>query len=171
MKLQTGILLTITVLSVLPLFSALRADSTGKSLEITVTIGHGDRDNPMMVLWLENDAGEFIKTLHIFSSRKIHYDKLKGWAPKSKKTETPAEVDAVSGATVAWNQSRTVSIPAQNGGLDLLNGNYALRLEARTHFGENYRNLKIPLPEGYAGSVHENEGVIKTVNIKIKNVE
>lgn len=170
MKIQTKMFLTITVLlSAVPLFSALRADSVGKSLEITVSIGNGSSDNPMMVLWLENDAGDFIKTLHIFSKRTVHYDKLKGWAPKSKRTEQPADIDTVSGATLGWNQSSTISIPAQIGEHDLLNGKYVLRIESRTHFGENYRSLKIPLPEEYTGSVLENEGVMKSVDIKIKN--
>ncbi len=169
MKIQTKMLLTFAVLTAIPLFSALCAESTGKSLEITVSIGNGDNDNPMMVLWLEDVNGEFIQTLHMFSKRKIHYDKLKGWEPESKKKESPADVDAVSGATVGWNQSSTISIPAQIGLINLLSGKYVLRIESRTHFGENYRSLKIPLPEDYTGSVFENVGSIKSLSInKVK---
>lgn len=169
MKSRIRFLLALTAAAVFPLSSVLCADNTGKSLEIAVSVSDGISDNPMMVLWLENDTGEFIKTLYMFSQRKIHYDKLKGWAPKSKRVETPADVDAVSGATVGWNQSRTISIPAQIGATDILNGKYVLCIESRTHFGENYRSLKIPLTEGYTGSVHENNGTMKSVEIKVKN--
>ncbi len=169
MKVQTKLLLTLAVLTAFPLFSALSADSTGKNVEITVSVGNGDSDNPMIVLWLEDDAGEFIQTLHMFSKRKIHYDKLKGWEPKSKRVEDPAAVDAVSGATVGWNQSSTISIPAQIGSINLLSGRYILCIESRTHFGENYRSLKIPLPEDFTGSVFENVGCIKLIDVKVKN--
>lgn len=169
MQTRTKTLLTLILLTVLPVFSALRADSTGKSLEITVSIGNGNYDNPMMVLWLEDDNGQFVKTLHMFSKRTIHYDKLKTWAPKSKDTETPADIDAVSGPTVAWNQSSTISIPAQIGTIDLLSGKYVLCIESRTHIGENYRSLKIPLPEGYTGSVNKNTGSVRSVEVTVKD--
>jgi len=169
MKSRINLLLALTALTVFPLFSTLYAASTGKTLEITVSIRDGSNDNPMMVLWLENDDGEFIKTLHMFSKRKTHYEKLKGWASKSKETEKPADIDAVSGATVGWNQSSTISIPTQIGAIDLLNGRCVLRIESRTHFGENSRSLTIPLQEGYTGSVYEDIGSMKSVDIKVKD--
>ena len=169
MKNQSKLLLTLTILTAPALFLPLHADSTGKTLEMTVAIRDGNNDNPQMVLWLENDKGEFIKTLHMFSKRKIHYDKLKGWATKSKETEKPEDIDAVSGPTVGWNQTSTISILAQIGTIDLLNGKYILCIESRTHFGENYRSLKIPLVEGYTGSTYEDLGSMKSVEIKVKN--
>ena len=169
MKTQTKTLLILMLLTVLPIFSSLRADSVGKSLEINISIGDGNYDNPMMVLWLEDDNGQFIQTLHIFSKRKIHYDKLKTWEPKSKETEKPEDIDAVSGPTVAWNQSSVISIPAQIGKIDLLSGNYVLCIESRTHIGENYQSLKIPLPDDYKGSVIEDTGSIKSIKITIKD--
>ncbi len=169
MKSRIKLILALTALTASPQFSALYADSTGKTLEITVTIRDGSNDNPMMVLWLENDNGEFVKTLHMFSKRKTHYDKLKSWASKSKATEKLTDIDAVSGATVGWNQSSTVSIPAQIGAIDLLNGKYVLRIESRTHFGENFRSLTVPLSEGYTGSALEDIGTLKSVDIKVKD--
>lgn len=145
------------------------ADSTGRTLDITVSVQDGENDYPMMVLWLENDTGEFIQTLHMFAERKTHYSRLKNWASKSKETEQPADIDAVSGPTVGWNQSSTVSIPAQIGTVDLLSGKYVLCIESRTHFGWNDRNLKIPLPEGYKGGIHEGGGNIKSIEIKVKD--
>lgn len=169
MKNRLKLIVTLAALATSALFFTLHADSTGKTLDMTVAIRDGNNDNPQMVLWLENDKGEFIKTLHMFSKRKIHYDKLKGWAAKSKETEKPEDIDAVSGPTVGWNQTSTISIPAQIGTIDLLNGKYILCIESRTHFGENYRNLKIPLVEGYSGSTYEDLGSMKSVEIKVKN--
>ncbi|MFA7369984.1 MAG: DUF2271 domain-containing protein [Kiritimatiellales bacterium] len=168
MKIRIKLILTVIALTAFPLVSALYADSTAKTLEITVSIRDGSNDNPMMVLWLENNDGDFIKTLHMFSKRKTHYENLKGWASKSKEIEKPDDIDAVSGATVGWNQTGTVSIPAQIGAIDLLSGKYVLRLESRTHFGENYRSLTIPLPEDYTGSAYEDIGCMKSVDVKVK---
>jgi hypothetical protein len=168
MKNKNCLFLTLTVLA-MPLLSALSADSTGKTIDVAVSVSDGSYDNPMMVLWLENDNGEFVKTLHMFSKRKTHYEKLKTWMAKSKVTEKPADIDAVSGPTVGWNQTSTISIPAQIGSIDLLNGKYVLCVESRTHIGENYRSLKIPLPEGYTGSVHKNNGTMKSIEITVKD--
>lgn len=169
MRVQARLLLTLATLTALPLFSALCTDNTGKVMDITFCISDGENDNPMMVLWLENDAGEFIQTLHIFSERKIHYDKLKNWILKSKNTEKQADVDAVSGPTIGWNQTNTISIPAQIGTINLLDGERVLCLESRTHFGGNYWSLKIPLTKGYAGSVHKNNGSMKLIEIKVRD--
>ena len=168
MKNRVKLILALTVLTAFPLVSTLYADS-GKTLEITVTIRDGNNDNPMMVLWLETDAGDFVQTLHMYSKRKTHYEKLRGWASKSKDAEKPDDIDAVSGATVGWNQSSTISIPAQIGTIDLLNGKYVFRIESRTHFGENSRSLTIPLSEDYTGSAYEDIGSMKSVNIKVKD--
>lgn len=169
MRVQAKLLLTLATLTALPMFSALCADSTGKVLDITICVSDGGNDNPMMVLWLENDAGEFIQTLHMFSERKIHYDKLKNWMLKSKNTEKTTDVDAVSGPTVGWNQTSTISIPAQIGSINLLDGERVLCLESRTHIGENYQSLKIPLTKDYTGGVHKKNGSMKLIEIKVRD--
>jgi hypothetical protein len=161
--------LPIIMLAALPLFSALYADSTGKSLEMTFSVRNGTGDDPMIVLWLEDDTGEFIKTLRMFSKNKAYYKDMLGWLFKSRKTEKAADVDAVSGATIRWNQSGTVSIPAQIGSHDLLSGPYVLRIESRKDKGNHYRGFKIPMPQGYTGGVHEDDGYVKSVEIKIKD--
>jgi hypothetical protein len=169
MKNRLKLIVTLAALATSALFFTLYADSTGKTLDMTVTIRDGSNDNPLIALWLENDNGEFIKTLHMFSKRKLYYSQLKGWASKSKDTEKPDDIDAVSGPTVGWNQSSTISIPAQIGSVDLLSGKYILCIESRTHFGENHRSLKIPLAEGYTNSAYENIGSMKSVEIKVRD--
>lgn len=155
------------VLVALPLFSSLYADSTGKTLDMTFAVRNGTGDDPMIVLWLENDSGEFIKTLHMFSTKKEYYKDMLGWLFKSKSKEKPADVDAVTGATIRWNKTGTLSVPAQIGSHDLLSGSYVLRIESRKDKGNHYRGFKIPLPAGYTGGVHEDEGYVKSVEIKV----
>ena len=168
MKNRMKMFLMLAVLTAQPLFSALYADSTGKTLEMTFSVRNGTGDDPMIVLWLENDSGEFIQTLHMFSKKKEYYKDMLGWLFKSRKTEKPADVDAVSGATIRWNQNSTFSVPAQIGSHDLLSGTYVLRIESRKDKGNHYRGFKIPLPQGYTGGVHEDEGYVKSVEIKVK---
>lgn len=152
----------------LPLFSALYADSTGKTIDMTFSVRNGTGDDPMIVVWLENDTGDFIRTLHIFSKNKEYYKDMLGWLFKSKAKEKPADIDAVCGATIRWNKTGSFSVPAQLGTHDLLDGTYVLRIESRKDKGSHYRNFKIPLPAGYAGGVNEDEGYVKSVEIKVK---
>jgi hypothetical protein len=152
----------------LALVSSLYADSTGKTLEITLSMRNGTGDEPMVVLWLEKDTGDFVKTLKMFSQSKAYYKDLLGWLFKSRKTEKEADVDAVSGATIRWNKTATLSVPAKLGENDLLDGTYVLRLESRKDGGNHYRGFKIPLPKDYAGGKHEDAGYVQSVEISIK---
>jgi len=52
-------------LTVLLLSSALYADSFGKTLDMTLSVRNGTGDDPMIVLWLETDTGEFVQTLQM----------------------------------------------------------------------------------------------------------
>jgi hypothetical protein len=122
----------------------------------------------MIVVWLENDTGEFVQTVRMFSTKKEYYKDMLGWSFKSRKTEKAADIDAVSGATIRWNKSGTATVPAQIGTRDLLDGTYVLRIESRKDKGSHYRGFKIPLPAGYTGGVHEDEGYVKSVEIKVK---
>jgi hypothetical protein len=167
MKSIKKLFLTLAVLTALPLFSVLYADSSGKTLDMTFSVRSGTGDDPMIVLWLENDSGEFVQTLHMFSKSKAYYKDMLGWLFKSRKTEKLSDIDAVSGATIRWNQVGSFSVPAQLGSHDLLNGTYVLRIESRKDKGNHYRGFKIPLPAGYAGGVHEDEGYVKSVEIKV----
>lgn len=168
MKRKSKIFLTLAMLTALPLFSLLYADSTGKTLEMTLSVRNGTGDDPMIVVWLENDTGEFIQTLRMFSKKKEYYKDMLGWLFKSQKTEKAADIDAVSGATIRWNKTGTLSVPAQIGSRDLLDGTYVLRIESRKDKGNHYRGFKIPLPAGYIGGVHEDDGYVKSVEIKVK---
>ena len=167
MKNQKQLFLTLILLAVLPLGSTLYADSTGKMLEMTLSVRNGTGDDPMIVLWLETDTGGFVQTLHMFSKSDAYYKDMLGWLFKSRKTEKLSDLDAVSGATIRWNRSKTISVPSQLKGHDLLDGTYVLRIESRKDKGKHYRSFKIPLTAGYAGGLHENMGYVKSVEITI----
>lgn len=168
MKKKIKIYALFTVLAAsLPLGSPLFADSTGKNIEMTLSVRNGTGDNPMIVVWLETDTGDFVKTLHMFSEKKEYYKDLLGWLFKSRKTEKMADIDAVSGATIRWNKSSTITVPAQIGEHDLLDGTYVLRIESRKDKGNHYRTFKIPLPAGYSGGTSEDDGYVKSVELKV----
>lgn len=166
MKSKMTLFLTLTLLL---LSSALYADSSGKTLDMTLSVRNGTGDDPMIVLWLETDTGDFVQTLQMFSKKDAYYKDLLGWLFKSRKTEKMADIDAVSGATIRWNRTGTFSLPAQIDNHDLLDGTYVLRIESRKDKGNHYRGFKIPLPAGYAGGVHEDDGYVKSVEITVKD--
>ncbi|MEI6644484.1 MAG: DUF2271 domain-containing protein [bacterium] len=161
-------LLMAVLMTALPLFNKLVAEGTNKTLEITLSVRKGTGDDPMVVLWLENNTNEFIRTVRMFSQSKKYHKDLLGWAFKSRPKEKVADIDAVTGATIRWNKKATVSIPVQMGTRDLLDGTYILRIESRKDEGNHYRGFKIPLPAGYSGGMHEDEGYVKSVEIKVQ---
>jgi hypothetical protein len=161
--------LALAILALQPVCSALYADSIGKTLDMTFSVRNGTGDEPMVVVWLENDTGEFIQTLRMFSTKKEYYKDMLGWLFKSRKTEKLSDVDAVSGPTIRWNKTGTLSVPAQIGAHDLLDGTYVLRIESRKDKGNHYRNFKIPLTKGYTGGKHEDEGYVQFVEITVKD--
>lgn len=160
----------LTALAVLPPASAALAEETaGKKLEMTFSVRKGTGDDPMVVVWIEKDTGDFVKTLKMFSKSKAYYKDMLGWLFKSRSKEKPADVDAVSGATIRWNKTGTLSVPVQSGALNLLDGSYVIRIESRKDKGNHYRNFKIPLPKDYQGGKHEDEGYVQYVEIAVKS--
>lgn len=166
-RMKWGLALAILILQ--PLYSMLYADSTGKTLDMTFSVRNGTGDEPMVVVWLENDTGDFIQTLHMFSRKKEYYKDMLGWLFKSRKTEKLSDVDAVSGPTIRWNKTGTLSVPAQLGDHDLLDGTYVLRIESRKDKGNHYRNFKIPLAKDFTGGKYEDPGYVQSVDIAVKD--
>ncbi|MBM4152115.1 MAG: DUF2271 domain-containing protein [Kiritimatiellaceae bacterium] len=148
---------------------SLSAEGVEKTMELTVSLPDGTGDNPMVVLWLEKDTGEFVQTVRMFSKRRPYYRDLLTWFFKSRTIEKWSDIDAVSGATLRWNKSQTFSIPVRLKGHDLLDGTYVLRFESRKDGGNHHREFKIPLPNGYAGGKHEDAGYVQSVEITIKD--
>ncbi len=156
------------ILLVLGMAVVARAATDGRMMEMTVSVGPGTGDDPMVVVWLETDTGDFVKTLHMFSKDKEYYKDMLAWRFKSRKKEKLSAVDGLSGATIKWKRKKTLQIPIEADGINLLDGAYILRIESRKWKGKHYRNFKIPLPKEYPGGTHENPGYVKSVKITIK---
>ncbi len=144
------------------------AAEEGRILEMTLAVGRGTGDDPMVVVWLETDTGEFVKTIQMFSQNKEYYKEMLVWNFKSRKRKKGDGVDGITSATIRWKRNKTIRIPVEVGDVDLLDGSYILRIESSQWKGKHYRNFKIPLPKGYKGSIHESPGHVKSVKITLK---
>ena len=145
------------------------AAESGRVLEMTLAVGRGTGDDPMVVVWVETDTGEFVKTLHMFSRDKEYYKEMLVWNFKLRKSRKRAAVDGITSATINWNREKTIRIPVEAGGVNLLDGGYVIRIESSQWKGKHYRNFKIPLPKDYPGGVHESPGHVQSVKITLKN--
>ena len=110
-------------------------------MEMTVKVGRGSGDDPMIVVWAETTDGDFVKTIHMFSKDKEYYKDMLAWRFKSNKKESKEQIDGVSGATIRWTKEKTVRFPVKSDGIDLLDGNYILRIESRQWKGKHFRNF------------------------------
>ncbi len=138
-------------------------------LEMTVSAGGGTGEEVMIVVWAETTEGDFVKTLHMFSKDKEYFKDMLAWRFKSRNKEPKNYIDGVTGATIKWGRKKTVVMPVEEDGVNLLDGTHVLRIESRVWKGKHYRQFKIALPADYAGGVHTNKGYAKSVEIKIKN--
>ena len=139
-----------------------------KTLEIKVNVKKSGGDAPMVVMWLETDTGKFVKTLQMFCKKKKYYKKMLAWKFRSRKKKS-VSLDAVTGATIKWGASRSVSVPVELDGKNILDGTYVLRFESRKDKGKHYRKFKIPLPKDYAGGKHCDAGYVREIEISVTN--
>lgn len=141
--------------------------SAADSLEVKLTMRNGKGDAPMVVMWIENDSGDFVRTLHMYSKSKKYYKDMLAWRFKSRH-ENKSTLDAISSATIKWRRTKTITVPVRQGKVDLLDGSYILRIESRKDKGGHYRSFSIPLPKGYKGGTHSHKGYISQVDITLK---
>lgn len=153
------------------LASSVSAAENSSILELKASVGKGTGDDPMVVVWVETNTGDFVKTIHMFSKDKEYYKDMLAWRFKSRKKEKISAVDGLSGATIKWKRNKTIQFPVEVDGINLLDGSYILRIESRKWEGKHYRNFKIPLPKGYQGGTHENPGYVKSVEITIQTAD
>ena len=166
-------LLVAGFLAVSGVFSAVLADS--RVMEMTVEVSRGRGDNPMIVAWVETDTGEFVKTIQMFSKDKEYHKDMLAWRFKSRNKESEKKLDGVTGATLKWKRKKTIQVPVEADGVNLLDGKHVLRFESRQWKGKSkqwpgkhYRKFEIPLPKDYVGGTHEDNGYVKSVGITVK---
>jgi hypothetical protein len=103
-------------------------------------------DQPRVVLWLEDTNHHFIRTLYRFGKKNPkHYEDLPVSFALSNKAEKPADLDAVTGATVIWGSKGHIQLPARWHGLDLLSGKYVLRIESAKDRAKHFADFTVPL--------------------------
>jgi hypothetical protein len=153
------------------LFAATLLPAADPVLAIDITVADGTSDNPMIVLWVETDKGDFVKTIQMMSKDKKYYkDILTWWKARDGKE---ASLDGLVGATIAWNGTRHLDVPIKSGAVNLLAGNLVLRAEQRKDKGGHYKSLKIPLPANFTGgtldaATAKGLGYIKTITLAVR---
>ena len=147
--------------------------SSDKQLAISLNVRNGTGDDPMIVLWLEKEDDEghrtFIKTLGLFSKDYKYYKELKLWNLKSRKGESRKHVDSVTGATIKMNRRKTIHIPQNIDGHNLLDGTYLLRLSSGKDKGKVFQTFKIFIPENLSAETFNGPGYVKSVDLKVIN--
>lgn len=143
------------------------------SIELTLQISPGSRCKPMEVIWIEKTNGRFVQTIKRFSKAKKWYKDLKvSYNLQKQNGETKMQLDAVTGATIAWGQSRTFSFPAVLNGRNLLDGRYVLRVESaqdpvpKKNEGKHYM-FNILLKKDFRGGTFPHNGYVSSVRIRV----
>ena len=144
--------------------------SAEKILTVDLELGDGQDDNPMIVLWLETDQGEFVKTLTLLSQDKKYYNKLKTWWRAQE--AGGGTLDGVVGPTLSFNNAKHLEFPVDGSGA-FLSGHMILRIEQGRDHGPSYKKLAIPLAANLTQKVltaDENKdlGFLKSLTLAVK---
>lgn len=137
-------------------------------MTMNVTLVAGTSDCPMIVAWLVNDQGKYVKTLHMFSKDYKYFKDMTSWFKSRGSAEKNKELDAAIGPTIKWKGNQTCSIPINVDGINLLNGSYTIRIEQNKDKAGHYKSTKIPLPSTFSGATLADEGYIKSLVITVK---
>ena len=150
-------------MSLLTLIVSTSLYAANLEMEFKLEDGKG-KHTPMVVVWLEDTEGNFVRTIQMFSNHKKYYKSLKEWRTKSGMKD----LDGVTGATLEWGSTRIIKVPVKAEGINLLDGKYVLRIESKKKKGKSHKEFSIPLPKGYKGGVHKYDGHVEKVTIAVK---
>jgi hypothetical protein len=145
------------------------ADDPPACFELVTTIAPGmrtTRDQPMSVVWVEDVDGHFVRTLWRFGRQVRWYADLTLWHDLSTPREAPAEVDAVTGATIIQGNQGFLRIPSRWHGLDLLSGRYVLHIESRKDQAKHYSTFRVPLSVHALGQHYADPGYVRTIDLR-----
>jgi hypothetical protein len=152
-----------------PLTAADAAAPDPEMLDIVVQLADGMKtthDQPRVVLWLEDRSHHFVRTLYRFGKKDPkHYEDLPVSFALSAKAEKPADLDAVTGATVIWGSKGHIRLPARWRGLDLLSGKYVLRIESAKDHAKHFAAFTIPLNDRALAKPAADAGYVTSVTI------
>ena len=125
---------------IIMLIVAASLSAADPELVFDVTLIDKQGKNPLIVAWLEDDRGKFIRTMHVFGKAKKHFKDLTTWWSKRGSKEDQKTLDAVVGATVFWKQHVVVKTPAT--GIPL---GSVLRIEQGQESKPDYDTAKISI--------------------------
>ncbi len=128
------------------------------------------RDQPMVVLWLEDRDGRFVSTLWRFGKPKRWYDDMTVWKAQSAGHETAAALDAITGPTIIQGDTGRLRVPRRWQGMDLLSGRYVLRAESRKDHAKHDSSLSIPLGPAALGVATNSQGYVDVLEIAAAEV-
>lgn len=139
------------------------------ALDIVVQLAEGMKtthDQPRVVLWIEDRNRHFVRTLYRFGKKDPkHYEDLPVSFALSNKAEKPADLDAVTGATVIWGTQGHLQLPARWRGLDLLSGKFVLRIESAKDHAKHFATFTIPLSKKTLEKPWLDQGYVTSVAI------
>jgi hypothetical protein len=144
-------------------------DAAVVALDIVVQLADGMKtthDQPRVVLWIEDRNHHFVRTLYRFGKKDPkHYEDLPVSFALAGKAEKPADLDAVTGATVVWGAQGHLQLPARWRGLDLLSGNFILRVESAKDHAKHFATFAIPLSRRSLDTPSLDKGYVTSVAI------
>ena len=141
-------------------------DPTGIDLTLSLIDGFKTtKDQVMMALWIEDGNGRFVRTVWRFGKAVKWYKDLTVWSQLSARAEKPADLDAVTGATVIWGSQAELRLPARWQGFDLLGGDYVLRIESAKDHAKHYSSFSIPLTRDALGKTFTDKGYVKSLAV------
>jgi len=139
------------------------------ALDIVVQLADGMKtthDQPRVVLWIEDRNRHFVRTLYRFGKKDLkHYEDLPVSFALSSKAEKPADLDAVTGATVIWGAQGHLQLPVRWHGLDLLSGKFVLRIESAKDHAKHFATFTIPLSKRSLEKPYLDKGYVTSVAI------
>ncbi len=142
-----------------------------EALDIVLQLANGlktTKDQPMVVMWLEDTNRRFVKTIYRFGKKdKKHYKDLPVSFGLYSKVEKSEDLDAVTGATIIWGSHGHIQLPARWRGLDLLSGKFVLRIESAKDHGQRFASFSIPLKPQVLDNSFKDKGYVTEVKIKV----
>jgi hypothetical protein len=149
--------------------AATPADGAINALDIVVQLADGMKtthDQPRVVLWIEDRNRHFVRTLYRFGKKDLkHYEDLPVSFALYSKAEKPAELDAVTGATVIWGTQGHLQLPVRWRGLNLLSGQFVLRIESAKDHAKHFASFSIPLNKRVLDKPVLDKGYVTSVTI------
>jgi hypothetical protein len=150
-------------------FAVYAATPPPEMVDITFQLEDGlktTHDQPRVVLWIEDRQRHFVRTLYRFGKKDPkHYEDLPVSFALYSKAEKPADLDAVTGATLIWGSKGQIRLPSRWGNLDLFSGRFVLRIESAKDHAKHFANFTIPLNMKAIGKSFPDAGYVTTLTI------